>query len=324
MSSSIKLKRSSVQGKKPTISDLQLGEVAINTHDGKMYIKKDNGTESIVQIGITGYTTGNVNFSNTSPNQLVDSFGVNAHRTVKYLVELSTPTAYQASEIFLTHNGTSVFTTEYATVNTSASLGTLDSNIANSLVKLLVSPINSNTTVKFARFEVNAANGGGGSGGGLSLTDLSVTTGSASGGGSLSYNNSTGVFTYAPAVSSFTNQYTLTGTTSNTTETEILVGGSTRIPVPSNTTVYYTADIVCRRTDATGDHAAFYVKGVATNANGTVSDVGNLYEVVVARTDPNILVDIRADDTNNSVNVYVTGLNAKTFSWKASVSTLEI
>ena len=35
--------------------------------------------------------------------------------------------------------------------------------------------------------------------GGIALTDLSVTTGSASGGGTLSYNNSTGAFTFAPA-----------------------------------------------------------------------------------------------------------------------------
>ncbi len=35
--------------------------------------------------------------------------------------------------------------------------------------------------------------------GGVALTDLSVTTASASGGGTLSYNNSTGAFTFAPA-----------------------------------------------------------------------------------------------------------------------------
>ena len=35
---------------------------------------------------------------------------------------------------------------------------------------------------------------------GIALSDLSVNTGSASGGGTLSYNNSTGVFNFAPAV----------------------------------------------------------------------------------------------------------------------------
>ena len=51
MAQTIKLKRSAVEGRVPTVSDLELGEVAINTYDGKIYIKKNVfGTESIVQI----------------------------------------------------------------------------------------------------------------------------------------------------------------------------------------------------------------------------------------------------------------------------------
>ena len=46
----IKLKRSSVPGKQPNTSILELGEVALNTYDGKIFIKKDDGTESIVTI----------------------------------------------------------------------------------------------------------------------------------------------------------------------------------------------------------------------------------------------------------------------------------
>lgn len=52
MSTSIKLKRSSVPGKIPTGGQLELGEVAINTHDGKMFFKKDaNGDISVVELG---------------------------------------------------------------------------------------------------------------------------------------------------------------------------------------------------------------------------------------------------------------------------------
>lgn len=50
MSTNIKLKRSSVEGKQPNTSILDLGEVAINTFDGKLFFKKDNGTESIVTL----------------------------------------------------------------------------------------------------------------------------------------------------------------------------------------------------------------------------------------------------------------------------------
>ena len=51
MAQTIKLKRSSVSGNVPSAGQLELGELAINTFDGKVYIKKDNGTESVVQVG---------------------------------------------------------------------------------------------------------------------------------------------------------------------------------------------------------------------------------------------------------------------------------
>jgi len=54
MANTFKLKRSAVQGRVPTTGDLQLGELALNTFDGKLYTKKDNGTASIVEIGAGG------------------------------------------------------------------------------------------------------------------------------------------------------------------------------------------------------------------------------------------------------------------------------
>lgn len=50
MAQTIKLKRSSSAGAKPTFNQLALGEMAINTNDGALYIKRDNGTESIVTV----------------------------------------------------------------------------------------------------------------------------------------------------------------------------------------------------------------------------------------------------------------------------------
>ena len=40
MAQTIKLKRSGTQNAVPSTSQLALGEVALNTYDGKMYIKK--------------------------------------------------------------------------------------------------------------------------------------------------------------------------------------------------------------------------------------------------------------------------------------------
>ena len=52
MAGTVKLKRSAVQGKVPATTDLALGELALNTYDGKAYIKKSvNSVDSIVEIG---------------------------------------------------------------------------------------------------------------------------------------------------------------------------------------------------------------------------------------------------------------------------------
>lgn len=51
MANTLQLKRSAVASKVPQTTDLALGEVAVNTYDGKVYIKKNDGTESIVLVG---------------------------------------------------------------------------------------------------------------------------------------------------------------------------------------------------------------------------------------------------------------------------------
>ena len=50
MTQLIKLKRSAISGKVPLLADLDLGELALNTFDGKLYTKKDDGTASIVEL----------------------------------------------------------------------------------------------------------------------------------------------------------------------------------------------------------------------------------------------------------------------------------
>jgi len=59
----IKQKRSSVAGKVPTTGLLELGELAVNTFDGKLFLKKSDGTEEIVEVGARwgDFTLGLVN-----------------------------------------------------------------------------------------------------------------------------------------------------------------------------------------------------------------------------------------------------------------------
>ena len=56
MAQTIKLKRSAVSGNTPSTSDLELGEIAINTYDGKVFIKKNDGSASVVEVGAADNT----------------------------------------------------------------------------------------------------------------------------------------------------------------------------------------------------------------------------------------------------------------------------
>lgn len=51
MSTLIRFKRSSTQDEVPLVSELELGEIAVNTYHGRIYTEKNDGTASVVEIG---------------------------------------------------------------------------------------------------------------------------------------------------------------------------------------------------------------------------------------------------------------------------------
>ena len=57
MSQTIVLKRSALPGKVPDTGSLNLGEIAINTYDGKVYLKRSGSIESIQTVLTTNSTT---------------------------------------------------------------------------------------------------------------------------------------------------------------------------------------------------------------------------------------------------------------------------
>tara|TARA_B110000444_G_scaffold45960_1_gene41895 strand:- start:791 stop:1183 length:393 start_codon:yes stop_codon:yes gene_type:complete len=68
----IQLKKSNTQSKVPVIGDLSLGELAVNTFDGKLFFKKDvSGTTSIETIVTTNaQITGSVNLAGALTSSL--------------------------------------------------------------------------------------------------------------------------------------------------------------------------------------------------------------------------------------------------------------
>ena len=61
---------------------------------------------------------------------------------------------YHVTELLLTHDGTNVYTTQYAEVITESDLGTIDADINTGSVRLLVSPNYTNTTIQTKRIEL--------------------------------------------------------------------------------------------------------------------------------------------------------------------------
>lgn len=75
MANTVKLKRSAVAGRVPLTTDLDLGEIAVNTRDGKMFLKKDNGAASIVEMATTDFVQGAI-------GNHADFVAVSANRTL--------------------------------------------------------------------------------------------------------------------------------------------------------------------------------------------------------------------------------------------------
>lgn len=84
MAQSIILKRSALSGKVPTTASLEIGEIAINTYDGKVFLKRSGSIESIQTILTTdSNTTGSIYLTQTgSFGELVISQDANFQRDV--------------------------------------------------------------------------------------------------------------------------------------------------------------------------------------------------------------------------------------------------
>ena len=84
MAQSIILKRSSLPGKVPDTGSLNVGEIAVNTYDGKLFIKRSGNTDSIQSIVTTdSITTGSIRLTQTgSFGEIVVSQDANLQRDI--------------------------------------------------------------------------------------------------------------------------------------------------------------------------------------------------------------------------------------------------
>lgn len=132
---------------------------------------------------------------------------------------------------------------------------------------------------------------------------------------------------FAAAGDAQSSRFVLRNTTSNATETELFLDGtSARIILGNNSAVYYTAYIVARRTDATGSEAAFKLEGlISRDANAASTTlVGSRSRTIVTRPNANWIADVSADTTYGALSFKVTGQAGNTIRWVATVIATEV
>ena len=83
----------------------------------------------------------------TTSQTAVDTFAATTYRSVKYQIQITRGSEYHITEVFIVHDGTTSYGTEYATIKTGSSLASFDTDIDSGNVRLLATPTSSSSTV---------------------------------------------------------------------------------------------------------------------------------------------------------------------------------
>ena len=103
------------------------------------------------QTAITGTTTTVATTSQT----VTDQFSTSEFRSAEYLIQITQGSSYQVSKIILVHDGTTPYITEYGTLLSGSTLGTLDVDITGGNARLLVTMANATSaSVKVSRTSI--------------------------------------------------------------------------------------------------------------------------------------------------------------------------
>lgn len=133
------------------------GVLYIDAANSKVGINQTNPKIDL-QIGDVGLGTYSMSTSTTLPNQIIDTWSALDFRSAKYQVQIYSTSAneYEISEIFLIHNDSDIFITEYAVVNQGTRLMEFSASLFNNNVRLTGSPTYAVNQVKVFRTVLSA------------------------------------------------------------------------------------------------------------------------------------------------------------------------
>lgn len=119
---------------------------------GKLQI---GGVGSELYVGTQTAVTGTTTTVATTSETVTDQFSTSEFRSAEYLVQITQGSSYQVSKILLVHDGTTPYITEYGTLLSGSTLGTLDVDITGGNARLLVTMANAaSASVKVSRTSI--------------------------------------------------------------------------------------------------------------------------------------------------------------------------
>lgn len=130
------------------------GDLWWDSSDGNLRIYYDDEDAaqwvdaSSTLVGGTPTVPVTLTTSTTTANQVVDTLPIATYRSVKYVIQVTSGSAYSVTEVMLIHNGTTGYISEYGTINTSGALADFDVDVSGGNLRLLVTPTNAVTTIK--------------------------------------------------------------------------------------------------------------------------------------------------------------------------------
>jgi len=120
-------------------ADTATNSTQLNSQAASYYLDYDNFTNTPIS-SVTATTT-------TTSQTAVDTFAAATYRSVKYQIQITRGSEYHITEVFIVHDGTTSYGTEYATIKTGSLLASFDTDINSGNVRLLATPTSSSSTV---------------------------------------------------------------------------------------------------------------------------------------------------------------------------------
>ena len=100
-------------------------------------------------------TSGQLVTTTTTAGQALMSFSATTYRALKFIIQVTSGTAYQVSEVMVIHDGTTPALTEYGYVATGSNLASYDATISGGNVQLTVTPVNAASTFNIVATAIN-------------------------------------------------------------------------------------------------------------------------------------------------------------------------